>query len=178
MVEHGVGTAVLHEVWLRSAYRIDRRKGRSFGYDTQFLYYRGELLGQTRDCIYGAARLLLEKGLADPNDTIQTIWEGSGRLSLRAIVGEAAKWTVVETDKRGPHLRRFRPRRGSTAREEPANCDAQQVRQVTGRADVTSRLHCGSPYPADEAPPLDLTHAPRVPSMPEAYKGEGDALDA
>jgi hypothetical protein len=99
----------VHEVRLRAAYRLDPGKGRSSGHGAVELHYCGSLLGRSSDGILAAARILLKRNLADPEDVVQTVWDDTGMPSMRAKVGVAAKWTVSETGRRSAHFRRFRP---------------------------------------------------------------------
>lgn len=57
--------------------------------------------GDSKEPLFAAARELLDRGLAHPNDTIETYWEGETDWAMRARVGHAATRTVCERDRGG-----------------------------------------------------------------------------
>jgi hypothetical protein len=69
--------------------------------------YKGKPIGRSNAPIYTAARWLLDNGIAQPDDTVET-WGADGMLSQYGIAAELAKWTVAEDD-RGLYLRRWKP---------------------------------------------------------------------
>lgn len=71
--------------------------------------YGDVLLGLNRQPIYDGARALLARELAHPEDIIET--RHNGRLCMYGVVGEIAKWTVVENKHGNPtfQLRLWRP---------------------------------------------------------------------
>jgi hypothetical protein len=75
--------------------RDDRRVPRGHG-PTPMLY-RGEVIGQSDQPIYEAARWLLGQGIASPGDEIAT-YRGEV-LSMSGSVGELARWAVEERKK-------------------------------------------------------------------------------
>ena len=60
--------------------------------DRASMRYRGEVIGESREPLFAAARYLLAKGLASPEDRIET-WRGK-TMCLAGPVGAAAKLTV------------------------------------------------------------------------------------
>jgi hypothetical protein len=68
------------------------------------------VLCETRTPFLSAARVLLAEGV-DPMRMLEGRREGNGgRVDLRARVGVAAGLTVIEDERRGPVLARYRPR--------------------------------------------------------------------
>jgi hypothetical protein len=65
--------------------------------------YRGEVIGQSDQPIYAAARWPLDRGIAEPGDEIAT-YRGE-TLCMSGNVGDLAKWTVEELKKGKPSLR-------------------------------------------------------------------------
>jgi hypothetical protein len=66
------------------------------------------LLCKSKTPFFTAARILQAEGL--PDDTpITMTHEGSSIVSMRSTVGQAASLIVLETDKEGPKLKRYRP---------------------------------------------------------------------
>jgi hypothetical protein len=68
--------------------------------------YRGEVIGQSDQPIYAAARWLLDRGIAAPGDEIAT-YRGE-TLCMSGNVGDCAKLTVGES-KGGKPTFRLRP---------------------------------------------------------------------
>jgi hypothetical protein len=56
-----------------------------------------------------AAKVLIEDGIADPQDTLVMRHAGSDTISLKAKVSRAARLTVQETESRPPEFVRWRP---------------------------------------------------------------------
>lgn len=67
-----------------------------------------KLLVTSREPFYSAARVLMAEGL-DPDTVLEAQHKGSPIVAMRARLGEAAKWTVEETDKGGLQRRKWRP---------------------------------------------------------------------
>lgn len=68
----------------------------------------GRCLVRSREPFFSAARVLEAEGV--PPDTILTTRHaGSTVTATRSTVGEAAKWTIEESDDRGLRLRKWRP---------------------------------------------------------------------
>jgi len=57
--------------------------------------------------LFDGARVLLAEGFA-PETALTTRWAGSPHVAMQSTIGEAAKWTVWETDD-GPVFARYRP---------------------------------------------------------------------
>ena len=75
-------------------------------------FYRAELgeecLTVSRQPFYDTARVLIGRGV--PPDAVLEAWHAGGvAAAMRASVGEAAKWTVEETDRGGLRRREWRP---------------------------------------------------------------------
>lgn len=78
--------------------------------DGRFFAYLGNrpLCKASSTPFYSAARALLDEGVSP--DTVLTMrHDGSSIVSLRSTVGQAAKLTVVEEDKKGLRVRKYRP---------------------------------------------------------------------
>lgn len=71
-----------------------------------------DLTGDYETTIYDVARQLLAEG-ADPIDEVWTYrtdkWTGKSVISMKANIGWAAKWTVVDDKRRGLAIRRWKP---------------------------------------------------------------------
>jgi hypothetical protein len=68
------------------------------------------VLCETRTPFLSAARVLMAEGV-DPLRMLEGCREGNGRrVDLRARVGVAAGFTVIEDERRGPVFARYRPR--------------------------------------------------------------------
>ncbi len=72
------------------------------------------MLGQrrivrSRQPLLDAARVLLGEG-ADPATVIEACHLGSGTVALRSTIGDAARWTLEESDRGGLRRRLWRPR--------------------------------------------------------------------
>lgn len=68
-------------------------------------YVDGALVCISRQPFYDAARVLLKKGLA-PDAIIHQII-GGGVLSMQATIGNAARWTISDTDRGGIQRRKW-----------------------------------------------------------------------
>ena len=68
----------------------------------------GRLLVTSREPLYAAARVLLAEGVS-PDEVLEAQHASSPIVAMRSTVGEAAKWTVEETDKGGMQRRKWRP---------------------------------------------------------------------
>ena len=64
------------------------------GYGPTPMSYHGEVIGQSNQPLYAAARWLLDHGIANAEDEVGT-YRGE-TLSMHGIVGELAKLTVEE----------------------------------------------------------------------------------
>ena len=64
--------------------------------DRAFFQYGEHFHGDSREPLFAAARELLVRGLADPEDVIETWWRGSDTWAMRAKVGYAAGRTILE----------------------------------------------------------------------------------
>jgi hypothetical protein len=65
-----------------------------------------------------SARYWLNQG-ADPAATITTVWSsGPGHWSLRSTIGHAAKLTVEDNQRDGPHFRKWAAFPGGTPADE------------------------------------------------------------
>lgn len=95
-----------HRIDLESAYRIDLRKGQGAGHGKARMFHEGELIGESRQPAFDAARYLLAKGLALPSDMLTTYRDG--KPCLFTTVGRAAKLSVRETGKSGPRIIAYR----------------------------------------------------------------------
>jgi len=80
--------------------------------DRATMHYRGEVIGESREPLLAAARYFLAKGLASPEDRIET-WHGK-TMCLAGPVGAAAKLTV-----NGYRFQRYRAERGDEAAAQP-----------------------------------------------------------
>jgi hypothetical protein len=67
----------------------------------------GRVLVQSRQPFYDGARKLLAEGVP-PETVIEARHKGSSIVALRSTVGEAAKWSVEESDRGGIARRRYR----------------------------------------------------------------------
>lgn len=86
--------------------RDDRPVAR--GYGPIPMLYGAELIGASEQPEFAAARWLLDNCIAIPTDRLET-YRGD-TLCMYGIVGEMAKWTVVEDDKgKNFRLRRYKP---------------------------------------------------------------------
>jgi hypothetical protein len=68
----------------------------------------GRVLVQSRQPLLDGARKLLAEGVP-PETVLETRHKGSTIVAQRSTVGEAAKWTVHESDKGGIRRERFDP---------------------------------------------------------------------
>jgi hypothetical protein len=93
-----------HCIFLRPDIRPD---GRSWGRTP--VLYNDKVIGSSDQPEYDAARWLLANNAAHPDDRLET-YRGS-LLCMSGVVGELAKWTVVESEHGHPtfSLRRWRP---------------------------------------------------------------------
>jgi hypothetical protein len=98
--------ATMHRIDLTPASRRNRN-GISVGRDASFVTYRGEVIGEFRCPLCEASRYLLDRGLAEPDDSIGAYRDG--KLSMGGRVGVYAKLTVKETEKVGPVWAKFQP---------------------------------------------------------------------
>jgi hypothetical protein len=82
----------------------------------------GRELCQSRIPFLSAARTLQREGV-EPSTRLQMIRAGSDVVALRSTVGTAADLTVVDNDRDGPILARYRPfvaaERGEAPRSRP-----------------------------------------------------------
>lgn len=87
--------AVEHRIYLTQATRYGS-DGLSKGHGKAHMTYQGVSLGEPSDePLFDAARRLLNRGLARPDDTIVT-YRGD-MPCMRGVVGKAAELAVVET---------------------------------------------------------------------------------
>ena len=103
--------------------------------DRATMHYRGEVIGESREPLFDAARYLLGKDLASPEDRIET-WRGR-TMCLTGPVGKAAKMTVA-----GDRFQRYRGERGDEAAAQPPVCEIFPVGHR--RADQTNANVRGS----------------------------------
>jgi hypothetical protein len=79
---------------------------RSFGGET--MLFNGKAIGKSEQPLYDAARWLLANNAAAEGDAAEgdtiAIYRGE-TLSMHGIVGDLAKWTVVESKQGDPSLR-------------------------------------------------------------------------
>jgi hypothetical protein len=81
--------------------RVDLQPAeKHFGGDT--MLFNGKVIGKSEQPLYAGARWLLANNAAAEGDTIAT-FRGE-TLSMHGIVGDLAKWTVVETKHANPSL--------------------------------------------------------------------------
>ena len=78
------------------------------GFFSAFRADGSRLLRATRQTTYDGARALLAQGVS-PDAVITTRHRGSAIVGSRMIVGEAAKWTVTESDREGLRRIPWRP---------------------------------------------------------------------
>ncbi len=95
-----------HRIDLESAYRFDSRRGEGAGHGKARMFHEGELIGESRQPAFDAARYLLAKGLALPSDMLTTYRDG--KPCLYTTVGRAAKLAIRETGKSGPRIAAYR----------------------------------------------------------------------
>jgi hypothetical protein len=70
---------------------------------------KGEVVVKsTRQPFYDGARALLDRGF-DPDTVICARWHGSPITAMQTTVGEAAKWSVSDSDSRGLRRQRWMP---------------------------------------------------------------------
>ena len=60
----------------------------------------GERIVRSRQPLYDGARALQARG-HDPDEMIEARHEGSAIVAMRSTIGEAARWSVTESDKGG-----------------------------------------------------------------------------
>jgi hypothetical protein len=70
------------------------------------MFHEGELIRESRQPAFDAARHLLAKGLALPSDRLTTY--RNGKACIYTTVGRAARLTVKETGKSGPRVVAYR----------------------------------------------------------------------
>ena len=68
----------------------------------------GRVLVRSRQPLFDGARKLLAEGVA-PDTALTTRHQGSAIIAMHSTVGEAAKWTIQESDKGGLRKRLWRP---------------------------------------------------------------------
>jgi hypothetical protein len=85
----------LHRIELAPAYRFDPTRGRATGHETAVMRHAGNIIGESREPLFAAARHLLSTGIARASDLIATF--RGPTMCLRARVGTAAKLSVSET---------------------------------------------------------------------------------
>lgn len=95
-----------HRIDLEPAFRVDPRNGRATGQGKDVMIYDGEVIGESKEPAFAAARHLLSNGLALPSDRLTTY--RNGRPCLYTSVGRAAKLTVSESGKSGPRIVAYR----------------------------------------------------------------------
>ena len=78
----------------------------------------GRELCQSRTPFFAAARVLQDEGV-DPATPIQMRHQGSREVGLHSTVGEAAKWTVEETDLEPMRFRKYHPHPDAVSRTAP-----------------------------------------------------------
>lgn len=85
-----------HTVTVRSAYIT----GTNASAHEKFNWRVGDIESPapTTTPFFTAARYLLDNGLAQPGDNIEMMHEGDSYVSLRSLVGKAAKLQVSERD--------------------------------------------------------------------------------
>jgi hypothetical protein len=88
--------------------------------------YRGEIIGQSNQPLYAAARWLLDQGIASTSDEVAT-YRGE-ILAMHGIAGDMAKMTAEESNGGKPTFR-LKPWKafsrgdvGSQTAEEPESC--------------------------------------------------------
>lgn len=75
----------------------------------QYAAYLGNReLVRSRQPFFDAARVLLRDGF-DPNSVLIAKHKGSSTVAMRSTAGEAARWTIEESDRRGLQKRRWKP---------------------------------------------------------------------
>ena len=131
-----------HRIDLESAYRIDPHTGKGAGHGKARMFHEGELIGESRQPAFDAARYLLAKGLALPSDKLATYRDG--KPCLFTTVGRAAKLAVRETGKSGPQIAAYRGDEEETKERLKALRDYATAHQppLSGReteAQVTAR---------------------------------------
>lgn len=94
-----------HRIDLEPAFRVNA-KGHATGRGKARMVYNGEVIGESKEPAFAAARWLLEKGLALPSDLLTTFRNGKPCIYTR--VGRAAKLTVSESGKSGPRIVAYR----------------------------------------------------------------------
>ena len=90
-----------------------------------------KLLVTSREPFYSAARVLLAEGL-DPETVLEAQHKGSPIVAMRAKLGEAARWTVIESDEGGLQRRLWKPhplaekRRQDAAQSNPRTLENER----------------------------------------------------
>jgi hypothetical protein len=78
----------------------------------------GRRLCRSRQPFLDGARALLAAGVA-PETVLEARHRGSAIVALRSTVGEAARWTIEESDRDGLRRRLWRPRPSEVREEAP-----------------------------------------------------------
>ena len=95
-----------HRIDIEPALR-ETRPGVWTGHGRAIMRYRGEQIGESAEPLFAAARILLDRGLADPDDVIQTF--RGDTPCLRAKVGAAAGRSFVEAKAGGIRIGKYNP---------------------------------------------------------------------
>lgn len=98
----------VHKIISRSAMRF-HPNGLSTGHDKVIMTYNGEEIGSSACPTMDGSRILLEKGLAKPEDRIEIYRESDNMLCLVANVGKASKLDIVESNKQGFRIVKYNP---------------------------------------------------------------------
>lgn len=95
-----------HRINLEPAFRVDPRNGRATGQGKAVMVYNGQVIGESKEPAFAAARYLLANGLALPSDRLAAY--RNGLPCLFSTVGRCAKLAVAETGKSGPRIIAYR----------------------------------------------------------------------
>jgi len=114
-------------------------------------------LCESKTPLFTAARIFQAEGI--PDDTpITMTHEGSGIVSMRSTVGEAASRIVEETDKKGPRFKRYRP----MSSEMPRQRVREQSKTAMDEPEVGRAKDEPEQLSLWDLPPLDEASDPRV----------------
>ncbi|CAJ0892730.1 hypothetical protein AMST5_04244 [freshwater sediment metagenome] len=100
-------TAKSHRVDLEPAYRVtDPARGTTAGHGKAFMLYEGQVIGESKEPAFDAARWLLKRGLALPSDRLTTYRDGTP--CVFTTVGRAATLSVRDNARCGVTLCAYR----------------------------------------------------------------------
>lgn len=107
VAENPLPTTKSHRVDLEPAYRVtDPARGTTAGHGKAFMLYEGQVIGESKEPAFDAARWLLKRGLALPSDRLTTY--RNGMPCVFTTVGRSAALTLEERTNGGLKIRAYR----------------------------------------------------------------------